>query len=796
MSEAIIYKKLRPIKLAFIIAPNDSSSIKKAIILNSYLWGGKFNPIIPFYNRLPKYFDRISRPKSSKELIDGYIKNFDPDYIIPMGIVSNSYKNRKDARIIEYEDITKGIYEEYYARYGISLFEILNNYYEKELKFLRKYPVNLYLPVIGKNNNLFLSSVFGNYDKTVITQLSNNYFEPIGIVRKNISIDNYLSTLITDTVPLSAIMNYSIESFKREYFTFFTLYIMDSANTLDIIDFINLRATGIKILPIALQVLDSSQNKNFIIETIRKHYKETEEHSHLKLLKSRSIDSNIVSNFLTKISESLKENDIKKKFIIQNWYPRMWEDFGRNADNTKPGNIQVKEESEQVKNIEENVNIQSLSPSLKLNFSGTPRYANELSIRVNYGNIETYAEVLPEGDSFFAHSFGFIGFRDWRISNSALVHFTSYKKESISLQYPLSEKVMISWFKQWNWNAQLSNAGLIAKEMLNQLGGSFNINLIAKEGLINLFEKMGNSKSLNHKDFKGRIDAIINKDHNDGNTSYYLKQLIDSKIFKLGLDIQCKICKQNSWYSLTEIDYDLTCPKCLNKYVIPSESVSLLKWSYRLIGPFSLPQRSYGIFTVLLSFRFFSWVLDGLTTPLFSFDAKNPKDKIEVDLALFFQKDNFDPKERELIFVECKTFNEITQKDINRMKTIMASFPKCIIAFATLNNKISNKEQKLILPLANKVRRILVNGKPSHYILILTATELYSSYKLYETYDSLDDKYKSFANRIRIKDNILEELSDITQQLYLNMKPWHKFIEERYNLKTHNKQLKPTVIFP
>ncbi|MDH3269507.1 MAG: hypothetical protein OEM46_11710, partial [Ignavibacteria bacterium] len=192
MSEATIYKKLRPIKLAFIIAPNDSKSIKKAIILNSYLWGGKFNPIIPFYNRIPKYFDRISRPKSCKELLDGYIKNFDPDFIIPMGIASNSFKNEKDNRIIEYEDVMNGVYEKYYARYGISLFEILNNFYEKELKFVRKYPVNLYLAKIGKNNNIFLSSIFGNYDKTVISQLSDNYFEPLSIVTKNISIENYL----------------------------------------------------------------------------------------------------------------------------------------------------------------------------------------------------------------------------------------------------------------------------------------------------------------------------------------------------------------------------------------------------------------------------------------------------------------------------------------------------------------------------------------------------------------------------------------------------------------------------
>lgn len=792
MSEATIYKRLRPIKLAFIIAPNDRESIKKAIKLNSYLWGGKFNPIIPFCKRIPIYFDKISRPKNCKELIDGYIKNFDPDFIIPMGISLNSFNKGKDDRIIYYKEIINGIYEEYYARYGISLFEILNYFYKKEMKFVRKYPVNLYLPKISKNHKLFLSSVFGNYDEIVIKQLAENYYEPLNITTKKIGIENYLSTLTGDSIPLNAIMDYSIDNFKKEPFTFFTLFIMDSTSSLDIIDFINLRATGIKVLPIALKVINSSDISKFVIKIINRYYDKTEKHSHLTLLKSRTIDSKTVSAFLTQLNVSLKEYDIKKKFVIQNWYPRMWEDFGRNSDHAKAGTIQVKEASEQVKNIEEYVNIKSLSPSFKLNFSGTPRYANEMNVRVYHGIKETFAEVLPEGDAFFTDSFGFIGFREWRISNSGLVNFSSFKKETISFQYPLSERVMIAWFKQRNWDVKLSNAGLIAKEMLNQLGGSWNINLIAKRGLINLFEKMGNGKSLNYKYFRGKLDEIIKKVNNNGDTNFYLKQLIDSKIFKLGLEIQCKICKQNSWFSITEFDYNLTCPKCLNKFKIPSESVSLLKWSYRLIGPFSLPHRSYGIYTVLLSFRFFSWVLDGLTTPLFSFNASNLNKEIEADLALFYQKDKFDPEERELIFVECKSFNEIQAKDISRMKTIMDAFPRCIIIFATLNKKLSNKEQKLLLPLTNKVRRNLINGKPSHQILILTATELYANHKLYETYEKLSDKHKMFAKRIRFVDNIFEELSDITQQLYLNMKPWQKFLEERYNLKTHKKQINRT----
>jgi hypothetical protein len=41
-------------------------------------------------------------------------------------------------------------------------------------------------------------------------------------------------------------------------------------------------------------------------------------------------------------------------------------------------------------------------------------------------------------------------------------------------------------------------------------------------------------------------------------------------------------------------------------------------WAYRSTGPFSLPQRAYGVYTVLLTLRFFARVLNCPTTPLLS----------------------------------------------------------------------------------------------------------------------------------------------------------------------------------
>lgn len=44
---------LRPLKLAFLVDPADTAVLTEAIQINTFLWGGMFNPIVPVFRRLP-----------------------------------------------------------------------------------------------------------------------------------------------------------------------------------------------------------------------------------------------------------------------------------------------------------------------------------------------------------------------------------------------------------------------------------------------------------------------------------------------------------------------------------------------------------------------------------------------------------------------------------------------------------------------------------------------------------------------------------------------------------------------
>ena len=53
MTRGTVKVRLRPIKLAFLVNPEDKESLLKAIEINTFLWGGLYNPIIPTYRRIP-----------------------------------------------------------------------------------------------------------------------------------------------------------------------------------------------------------------------------------------------------------------------------------------------------------------------------------------------------------------------------------------------------------------------------------------------------------------------------------------------------------------------------------------------------------------------------------------------------------------------------------------------------------------------------------------------------------------------------------------------------------------------
>lgn len=160
---------------------------------------------------------------------------------------------------------------------------------------------------------------------------------------------------------------------------------------------------------------------------------------------------------------------------------------------------------------------------------------------------------------------------------------------------------------------------------------------------------------------------------------------------------------------------------------------------------------------------------------------------MEVDLGLFFRKTQFrEEAETRVIFAECKSENSFAKSDIDKMKLIAEKFPGAVLVFATLKEELNSKEVALLKPLVNKCRRYYKNEEPYNPVIILTKTELFSSWDLNHTWKEKAGKYAPFGERHYYGDGFLS-VCDATQQLYLGMKPWNDFIHEQLDKRRKKK---------
>ena len=775
MAHGTVNVRLRPIKLAFLVHPKDKASLLKAIEINTFLWGGIYNPIIPTYRRLPSKWEKKSLKKrnlNAQKVLSGYLDNFDPDYVVPMGECSDySFDIGNRQAVDDVSEILELVEEDGTPRYGIGLLEVVSHFFEQELKFRRRYPLDICLPRFGSQYSLFFASVFGKLSEDLDGIFWNKFAEILQVKKTDCSGSNYAEMLYPRKLFLMRMTGLYLKPKGRARQCVFFL---DATKGLDIMDYWNLRAIGWNVIPVPKQFAQSGKTKHPTLEFLRANGIRNDlppELYHDIMQTSRSISEEEHQHFLNSLGifqfyETCKEREV----VIPSPYPRMWHEWARDSDGVGCCKLDGGTDDHDISTSQESIRFKTLDPKFVNYFGGNgeARFVNEIELRL-YGDDELYAEVIPEGGRTLATAISFSAY-DWRLSRNGLVYLSRHSKWTVDFSLPQAESVVTKWLESQDWKIELSSAGRIAKQMIRQLGGRNATGILATNGIIQLLGEMnsGDEKSMLEKTLRGKMQKIANRTGNTGTAERILQQLIKSRVFQLGMEIQCPVCTQSSWYSVKGADYELQCPKCLEEIHFPPESKGV-KWSYRTLGPFSLPKQAYGAYSVLLTLRFFSntSLLNGATTPLMSFKAKREEMDIEADLALFFQASKFGESKIEVVFAECKTFNSFNNKDMNKMRRLGEAFPGAVLVFATLNESLDQKEKTSICGLVNRSRESRKKDRPFNPVLILTGKELF-----------LDTLLNSHLQRpVRRRDLI--ELCDYTQQTNLNMKPWHQWLDEQ-----------------
>ena len=143
--------KVRPVRLALLIEPGNENHVRDAICLASTLWGGSYFPIIPIYRRMPAMWkDGPLKAPSAKNVLLGYIEAFDPDILVRYPEALPSYAADLGLRIVKRDEIWEPLKDDRYLspKFGLGIFELLNDIFNEHFRYKSKYPVRVVLPRI------------------------------------------------------------------------------------------------------------------------------------------------------------------------------------------------------------------------------------------------------------------------------------------------------------------------------------------------------------------------------------------------------------------------------------------------------------------------------------------------------------------------------------------------------------------------------------------------------------------------------------------------------------------------
>jgi len=824
---------LRPLKLAFVIDPTDKESFLTAVKINTFLWGGTYNPIIPYFSKKPRVIlnDFELKRASNKTILNGYLENFDPDFVVPMGKVRNIKLDFGDREVIEESEILQGVRDEGIPRFGVGLYEILQHFGHEELRFVRRQPLEIILPSIGRQYKPFLASIFGYLPDYVEESLNKKgWRETLGYKRIKCTVSNYPYYIKSKILfPRRISSSYFEKTSPNSSLFGDCIYLTDATSLLDTIDYWNLRAIGWNILPIAKQAYTSKgllkRAKKFIESNFHPLRHNPQIYTSTTILKSRNTSVEELHNFVKALDIKPTEKTKETKFVLDMSYPRVWKRWAWDKDGVESCSLQADSKRVDLPKSDNQINIKTLDPKFvsKYDATGQPRFVNEIDIHF-YGGSESLAEVLPEGGKNTIRAIESVGYREVRFSRKGIAFLLHYTNWNITFKLPEAEELFREWLIDSGWQKiELSPPGKIAKQLINHLGGVGRISILSTRGIVSLLGKMaGNNRALSevkgevvkleklvssskHKGLDKKLERLgkildektDNLESANKSLSFdklkeevgkissqqkrrfpispegVLHRLIESGVFNFGVELVCPVCSKKSWYSLEEASKKPKCPRCLKKFDLPVQTPKKdIKWSYQISSPFSEPGLAQGAYSVLLTLHFFSALLSASTTPILSFNAVKDGKELESDLGILFKKSRFSETDEIIpIFAECKSLNNrFKKRDIERMVFIGEEFQGSVLVFATLRESLTPKEKQLITPLVQKYRKNWMKGKPRNQILILTATELFSDEDFPTSWELSGKKYEKFAKNGRWVD--LNTLCDTTQQLYLDAIPF------------------------
>lgn len=713
--------KYRPLKIGFLVPQDDINSIVEATKINTLLWGGMHNPIIPVGPNAKEVIDLIG--VMPVDILHPIVHNEN------ISAVLEAFPFLKSPHHFTHEMFTEDWHTKKKSIVYLDSLNIIDKYYKKYFKGTpaKEGQSSCVLPTWSlddKFTNLF-SIAFGSYGGNFNLQDDFKSAFLKGLRAKKINIDKTKKIDVSIGGKINPIILTSLElkNYRAEIFRNDGVYIGEFDNFDDLIYFWNLRASGV-----AIEFLPIKDNERFVA-FIQKHLESlaasTKKPDYRKSLsfyyrnKAQEIIDEPFSKF-KKEGLSIFKSDITH-FVLHEILQNLPTDYlgweitnglVEESYNKYAVSLNLPEKKFITDDIDRDVSKQTLAVSLD-SFSdfGFTGYTLKLP----------HIKALNE---FYSRE---ISIDPWEVRSEedsiGLIINLDDKNKTL---YPIENQTLISKVFEHNGiKVGISQPGLIAKKVIEKIGGLEDARVLKIKGVRKILQEGTPDSSITRgeatkviyeNDFQKHERLFIEaREKPKLDSSAVFDYLLKKDFFRAGLELICNQCKLENWLTLKSINDFWTCEYCGSQNRTSSQLKTRGDWKFRKSGLFAKDNHQEGTIPVLLTLLAIKRIADHsnfIYSTALKLDGEDINCETDLSIIQYNRSDKI-----EIAIGECKSEGGvITQDDCNKLKNVAKKLSssgliKPYIIFSKTNDIFLPEEITLFKELAKEEELILLTNK-------------------------------------------------------------------------------------
>lgn len=718
MESVHIDQRLRPARHAFVINAGDLGAALQAVSINTALWGGIYNPIVP------------NSPTDHRE---GLLKEFDPDLLVNLtgGTLSADLGRRYEGRIVEAAELVR--FDDRTQRrslaVGFNILPVLREVHDKEIRFSTKATrAVLLLPASAPAWAEFSGFAHGSFKW--LPALDSDFRDGFEKALRATRIDVPELTLPPEfenaLLPIE-FTRYGLRSFRDSAnFSSHIIFVGDHRNTEDLIAFWNIRATGRTVAFVPAEKFDTFEPIIRAVATQGRYRINENVENHADLQRGPSLSETRFQEICTWI-EGLKVAPL----VRRNWQPRYGHEMEHYAGDIHVAEIEASH-AEEI-SILENARmtpVKLIRPPFLQDYSAprsdlswaieiatTGGYDNDLMLK--FPNDASVEELVRRNQLSSA--------RNIRIGRHGIVLQQEWVRENYHPQPVPTADVFDAIFNGAGITVGPSQPGQYADQMIKKMGHLHSDCRVFKiRGVRAVLDRLGNGAILT----KGNIYQEVTQQSSDEHGQNWRPDLyndlvlrsgqkrplefgtifdvlLEKRILRPGLKFRCAACFKEDWYHVSEFSEEYTCRFCFNSQRVNFGAT--LDWQYKADGLFQIPDSAQGSVAVILSI----WRLNHLTHTSAgryitsrNLVVRDTGRQCEIDYACLGLH-LFDSS-YEFVIGQATRFGDFKDEDMRNMAEVADRFAtKPYLAFSTLRDRYSDADKARFRELHDRGYRVI-----------------------------------------------------------------------------------------